>query len=165
MTNAPDLWAGTAVKAAGITEATATGQAVLSRANIFAMTQDAEDAVLRPADPGAWPHGMRAALACRIACLNDAQVLADHYGAMMGTEHSALANPLDTGADDDLAPLLAFMDKVAARPRDITADDISGLLAAGVSDADIVRLTELNAFLGYQIRLVAGLTLLSEASA
>ena len=40
----------------------------------------------------------------------------------------------------------------------------SGLQGAGISDADIVRLCELNAFLAYQFRLIAGLRLLSGAT-
>ena len=39
------------------------------------------------------------------------------------------------------------------------------LQRAGISDADIVRLTELVAFMGYQVRLTAGLALLKELSA
>ena len=38
--------------------------------------------------------------------------------------------------------------------------DIADLQAAGVADADIVRLAELNAFLAYQIRVIAGLRLM-----
>ena len=53
------------------------------------------------------------------------------------------------------------MDKVAAHTRDIAADDIAALQDAGVTDADIVRLCELNAFLAYQIRVVSGLQLMT----
>lgn len=48
-------------------------------------------------------------------------------------------------------------------PRTATKDDIQTLYEAGVSDADIVRLAELAAFLGYQARLVAGLRLMEVA--
>ena len=37
----------------------------------------------------------------------------------------------------------------------------AALKAAGTTDADIVRLCELNAFLAYQLRLVAGLKLMT----
>ena len=58
----------------------------------------------------------------------------------------------------------AFTDQVATRPSAITAADIQNLQDAGIADADIVRLTELNAFLAYQIRLDAGLALMAGAS-
>ena len=50
---------------------------------------------------------------------------------------------------------------MAARAREITAEDIRILQDDGISDADIVRLTELIAFVAYQARLVIGLSLLS----
>ena len=55
------------------------------------------------------------------------------------------------------------MDRVAALPRDIAAEDIAALQEAGLPDADIVRLCELNAFLSYQCRLDAGLDAIAEA--
>jgi uncharacterized protein YciW len=36
--------------------------------------------------------------------------------------------------------VLEFVDKVASRACDITADDIAGLRSGGMADADIVRL-------------------------
>ena len=44
--------------------------------------------------------------------------------------------------------------------RDVTEEDIKTLQKAGVKDPDIVRLAELNSFMAYQIRLIAGLRLL-----
>jgi uncharacterized protein YciW len=38
------------------------------------------------------------------------------------------------------------------------------LQSAGIADADIVRLSELIAFVSYQIRLVAGLRLMAEVA-
>ena len=43
--------------------------------------------------------------------------------------------------------------------------DIAALKAAGVGEADIVRLSELAAFVNYQLRVVAGLKLLKEIEA
>ena len=60
---------------------------------------------------------------------------------------------------------MAFVDKVANDTRNIDAQDIAGLQTAGVSDADIVRLCELVAFLAYQLRVVAGLRLMTGAAA
>ena len=158
-----DAWETTAASVAQVQKNTQAAEAVTLRADVLCMTQVAEDAVLRPAEPGCWSHAMRAAIACRIARLNNCTALADHYLAQIGSnELEALADPTSTNAPDELRPSLTFTDRVAARPRDITAKDIEILQDAGVSDADIVRLSELNAFLAYQIRLVAGLQLLVE---
>lgn len=138
--------------------------AVEGRANIFEMTQAAEDAVLRPQDEGPWSHDLRAALAARIAVLNDEADLAARYAGDAGG-FAALADPSQDGAAQGLAHVVAFMDKVAADTRHVAASDIAGLQMAGVADADIVRLAELNAFLAYQIRVIAGLRLMRGAFA
>jgi len=140
----------------------AVAEAVTGRANIFEMSQAAEDAVLRPKDFGAFAHNLRAALAARVARLAGDSALAAHYAADAG-DKAALADPATR--DADLANVLAFVDKVANQTRDIVAEDIAGLQAAGVSDADIVRLCELVAFLAYQTRVIAGLRLMQGSAA
>jgi uncharacterized protein YciW len=154
----------TTTNAANLTVGTPADCAVQDRANIFRMTQDAENAVLRPVDAGVWPHDLRAALAARIAHLNDEGDLAEKYAAGAG-DYAVLAHPKADGAAQGLAPILAFMDKVTVDTRNVDASDISGLKSASVSDADIVRLCELNAFLAYQIRVIAGLRLMREMPA
>ena len=156
-----DVWATTAVEVSKIEKGMPAADAVDMRADVLRMTQTAEDAVLKPRDPGGWPHAIRAALAVRIARLNECNELADRYLELIGTnDFDALADPSSTEASEDLKSCLRFIDLVATRPRDVVANDIQILQDAGISDADIVRLTELNAFLGYQIRLIEGLALL-----
>ena len=157
-----DLWGTTAIKVSGVAPGTAAASATELRANIMTMTQTAEDAVLRPAAPGRWSHGLRAALASRIARLNDCPQLAEHYASLPGAaDYQDVSDPEAGDVPADLQACLAFVVRVATRPADITEEDIRVLQDAGVADADIVRLSELNAFLSYQIRLVVGLSLLS----
>ena len=59
--------------------------------------------------------------------------------------------------------LISFADKAANDTKNILAEDISKLQAVGVSDADIVRLCELIAFVAYQVRVAAGLRLMNGA--
>lgn len=153
----------TTLVASGVTEGGPAGAAALHRAKVMEMTRAAEDAVLAPAQPGAWPAEIRAALAVRIARLNGDGDLARLYAARLGDAAAPLADPANDGSAQDLAAVVAFMDKVAARTREVKAEDIEALQAAGIADADIVRLCELNAFLAYQIRLVAGLKLMGQA--
>ncbi len=152
----------TALKSAGLHSA--PGAAVEGRAKIFEMTQAAEEAVLRPQDSGPWSHELRAALAARIATQNGEPELAAKYGADAGV-FAALADPSQDGATEGLETVVHFMDKVAADTRHVAATDISALQSAGISDADIVRLCELNAFLAYQLRVISGLRLMKEVYA
>ena len=145
---------------AGIGETAANSEAVALRSNIFQMSATAEQATLRPKDAGGWPHPLRAALAARIAALNAAEELARHYAGDAG-DYAALADPGDDGTADGLGPIIAHIDKVATRTRDVEAADITALQTAGISDADIVRLCELNAFLAYQLRVISGLRLMA----
>ncbi|WP_108483365.1 hypothetical protein [Oceaniglobus ichthyenteri] len=131
------------------------------RASIVAATQGAENAVLTPRETGAWSHDLRHALAARIAAQHDEPDAAEHYRSKINDSTLAnLADPQNDGSDQGLAHVCAFMDRVAQQTRDVNAQDIKDLQSAGVSDADIVRLCELNAFLAYQLRVLAGLRLL-----
>jgi CMD domain protein len=139
-----------------------------TRADVLGMTQATHDAALQPKDPGGIPHVVRAALATRVARLHGESGLAAHYEGLMRQARasaaiSRLADPAFQGdGDAKLTAVLAFTDIATQAPRDATANDIAQLQQAGVSDADIVRLAELNAFLAYQIRLIAGLRLMKE---
>ena len=147
------------LKAAGIDEYLSDNSLLQKRENIFNLTQKAQQAVLCPKDYGAYNHELRHALAARICLLNNDQIAADHYSFNAGT-YRDLIDPSNAGQDFDLAHVLNFIDKVATRPRDVTEEDIKALQKAGIKDPDIVRLAELNSFMAYQIRLIAGLRLL-----
>ena len=154
------------VTEAGICPGTRVYEALLSRADVMALTQATHDAALRPRDPGGFSHAERAALATRIARLNRDNGLAEHYAEMMREAGADAATErfadLDFKGGDDrrTAAIVAYTDLVAVSPRDTRAAHIDALKAAGIGDADIVRLSELNAFLAYQIRLTAGLRLM-----
>jgi uncharacterized protein YciW len=139
--------------------------AIANRRDIFEKTATAEIAVLTPTDPGGLSHDLRYALAARIAALHGEADQAARYAA--GVTDPLLARltaPGMTANDARTAAMLAFTDAVSTNPRDMTAADVTALQSAGISDADIVRLAELNAFLAYQLRLIAGLRLLAGAA-
>lgn len=142
--------------------------ALTARADVMAMTEAVHGAALTPADPGGLSHGLRAALAARISRIHAQEGLAAHYDAMLAKaapeeEVVRLADPAASADDPWLAAILAYTDRVAAAPREAGAGDIEAMRAAGVADADMVRLSELIAFLAYQLRLVAGLKLMQGA--
>lgn len=152
----------TVLSLSGLKTSSETEKAVQNRSNIFIMSDAAEDAVLRPKEYGAFDHGMRAALAARIAFQHQEDDLARRYMEDAGN-FKKIANPTYKGETKDLESILSFMDKVAEDTRNVEAEDITALKSVHVNDADIVRLAELNSFMAYQIRLIAGLRLMKGA--
>lgn len=144
----------------------AASAAAQSRSAIFEMSRQAESAVIAPRDAGGFPSDWRRAVAARIATLNTLPELAAHYLAEVSDPAlRGLADPNAAGRDARERSVVTFMDRVATQPRAVQAEEIEGLKAAGVTDADIVRLCELNAFMSYQCRVLAGLAVLKGASA
>jgi CMD domain protein len=135
------------------------------RSDIFELTQKTHDAALKPAEPGGLSHGLRAALACRIATLNGDRSFLEHFRKLLG---EAKANDAEmnvaelsaTASDARLRALIRHTDLIACQPRKASGADIAFLSGAGISEADIVRLSELIAFVSYQMRVVAGLRLM-----
>lgn len=154
----------TILNVSGVTADSAMAKAAMTRDTTMAMSQVAEDAVLRPVECGGFGHELRASLAARVARLAADETLATHYLVGAGC-HAALADLNETGATQGQAAIVAFVDKVANQTRDVAAEDITGLLETGVSDADIVRLCELVAFLAYQTRVISGLRLMQGVGA
>lgn len=137
-----------------------------SRSNIAEMSRQAESAVLEPRDPGGFSSPWRHAIAARLATLNALPELAVHYLAdVTDPALRDLADPAQTGRDARERAVIAFMDRVAAEPRSVQAEEVEALKAVGVAEADIVRLCELNAFMSYQCRVLAGLAVLKGATA
>ena len=160
-----DIFETIVAKAAGISAGSPLAGVLSLRSNILELTENSHEASLRPNQPGGLTHSERAGLACRIAKRNNEAVLTRHYERMFGVGSQAIS---DTGFDGDgdtrLKAIIRHTDLVTLNPKEATADDISALRSAGLDDADIVRLSELIAFLSYQIRVVAGLRLMAEVA-
>ncbi len=160
-----DIFETIVAKAAGISADSPLAGVLSARADIMELTEKSHDAALRPRQPGGLTHSERAALACRITLLNNEDVLARHYDGLIGTGNLAIADTgFDGGGDFRLRAILRHTDLVAVNPKEATSGDVSALQSAGMTDADIVRLSELIAFVSYQIRVVDGLRLMAEVS-
>ena len=152
----------TVLSLSGLKTSSETKKAIQNLVGSEMCIRDREEAVLRPKEYGAFDHGIRAALAARIAFQNQEDDLAHKYLEGAGN-FKKVANPSYKGETKDLKSILSFMDKVAKDSRNVVAEDITALKSAHVDDADIVRLAELNSFRAYQIRLITGLRLMKGA--
>jgi uncharacterized protein YciW len=162
-----DIFKSVVVETAGISANHPLAMVLTGRSDVMQLTQASHDAALTPEPPGGLSHGERAALACRMARLNDEEILAKHYEAMIpeGSEPQLMADSAFTGGDDNrIKAILQHTDLVTVDPKEAAQGDIAALKSAGIAEPDIVRLSELIAFVGYQVRVVKGLRLMVEAT-
>lgn len=158
------------ITAAGIGAGHPLTDMLAGREDIFTMTQQAHDAALMPEEPGGLSHGLRAALACRMARAAGSDALAGHFAEMAaaagGAEDEARTADaaFDGGADPWLSAIVRHTDLVTTDTKSVSANDIEALKAAQVSEDDIVRLSELAAFVSYQARVAVGLKLMGSLS-
>ena len=141
------------------------------RTTVLDLSERAHDAVIHPDDPGGLSLGLRVALATRVAATNEDGPLTEYYRAILDTaddvppEVRELAVPAHQPSSEAGARLIAVVthaDRLTSAPETSTATTIEALQAAGVDDADIVRLTQLIGFVTYQVRVIAGLRLIAE---
>jgi CMD domain protein len=148
---------------AGVRPGSPVAQTLLARMDIMDLSQASYDAIIQPREPGGLSHAERAALAARMARQNADETLAEHY---MGKLRESCADPklnepLLPGEIDKygkrLNAIVRHMDLLTREPKKATRADIEALKDAGISEPDIVRLSELAAFVNYQVRVIAGL--------
>ncbi|MGF9763019.1 CMD domain protein [Microvirga sp. 0TCS3.31] len=151
---------------AGVRLGSALAQTLLARMDIMKLSQASYDAIIRPCEPGGVSHAERAALAARMARQNADETLTEHY---LGKLREACADPK---LNEPLLPaevanygnrlnaMVRHMDLLTHEPRKAARTDIIALKDAGISEPDIVRLSELAAFVNYQVRVIAGLKML-----
>ncbi|WP_284416447.1 MULTISPECIES: hypothetical protein [unclassified Bradyrhizobium] len=153
-------------KLSGIPAGSTLAAALKTRAEVLRLSEAAHDAVLLPRDPGGLSHALRAALAARMCRHVGNAALVAHYDGYLAhsgdDDVAALARPGGVCGDARHDAMARHADLLTLSPRDATREDIARLRAAGVGDPDIVRLSELAAFVNYQLRVIAGLMLLKE---
>ena len=140
------------------------------RQKIVDATQGSYAEMLSPAVPGVTVIE-RLLVALHAARLSAAGTLADHYRARLEQEDASqhlIAAANSTRAHlpaphARVARLLEFTAKVTVRPIDGDRKAVQALLDAGFTVPAIVAVSQLIAFVSYQIRLVAGLQALKAA--
>ncbi len=151
---------------AGVPAGSKLGEALKMRAEVMRLSEAAHDAVLVPREPGGLSHALRAALAARMCRHIGNEAAAAHYDVYLAhsddADVAALAWPGATCGEPRRDAMARHADLLTLAPRKATRGDIETLKAAGISEPDIVRLSELAAFVNYQLRVIAGLKLLKD---
>lgn len=134
-------------------------------------TELCRQTVLTPAHGFDLGHALRAALAARMARFLGHNDLSKAYDDMLA---QAGATPLLSGiaggadlpvdADGFLRAILRHVDLVTKTPRENTRADIEALKAAGMSNPQIIALSELIAFVNFEARVIVGLEALGEVA-
>ena len=137
------------------------------RDKVVSATQGSYDAMFSPAVEGlSVTERLLVALhACRVS---KADGLAAHYRDRLAAEGAdrGVTAAVDSGepvADARLRAVLAFTGKLIERPIEGDRAAVQSLADNGLSTPAIVALSQLIAFLSYQIRVAAGLKALADA--
>lgn len=128
------------------------------------------DAVLSPGHGLGLGPALRAALAARMARLIGRDDLARSYDLMLDDAGSddvlaAIASAAEVpDADGFTAAIVRHADLVTRTPRNNTKADIERLEAAGLTNPQIVALSELIAFVNFEARIIVGLEMLEQVA-
>jgi uncharacterized protein YciW len=128
------------------------------RPDIVRHTQGSYDVLLKPVDPGGLSLAERALVASHAAELSGHVGLARHY-------RSLLADRGEPPNSERRETLLRHVTRVTTAPRTALPEHIEMLRAAGLDARDIVALTQIVAFVSYQVRAAMGLALLTGGKA
>jgi uncharacterized protein YciW len=128
------------------------------RPDILRHTQGSHDVLVSPNDPGGLSLAERALVARRVAELSGHPALTAHYQTLV----AARGEPQSVARR---AAILAHAERLAVAPGSATKAHLAALDAVGLRARDIVALTQLVAFLAYQVRVAVGLALLAQEKA
>ena len=154
-------------QAAGLTSEEALYQTRRLRPEFVEGAEACRLSVLTPEDEQGLPADLRLALARRMAVLNSDVPLQRDYQAQLATLNPseallALAAG-DVVHEEPLATLARHTDLVTQQPIQATEQHIRLLEQAGLTNPQIVALSELIAFVNFQTRVAAGLRLMRSA--
>lgn len=139
------------------------------RADIAEYIQANYNALLLPNEDDGVTYAERGLVALRVAHLDESVVLVEHYRGYLAAHdvepvmiEAAQAAALDRPLSPRLIALLAHVDRLTDVPQLATPEHLAELKRHGLSDANIVTVSQLISFVSFQVRAVAGLQLLSE---
>ena len=162
---------------AGIAPGSALAELRAQRPEATQHAQGSYAALFDPAAPVGLSPVERFATALRVATIHAASEAAEHYqqrlvDAGASPEIVAAAALEDAGAGSQADPavparlqaILSHADLLATRPVEATPDHLQALADAGLATVEIVQLSQIVAFISFQVRVVAGLQVIGGSS-
>jgi len=155
---------------AGIAGDSPLGQLRASRDVTFNAAAGSYRELITPEEPGGLSYVERDAIAYRIALLEQSPAVAAHHRERLATA-GVSAGQIEAieqfpAGNDQLDPhlvaALTHSDLLTTAPRDATAAEIAALKGAGFSTRDIISLSQLIAFVSFEVRLLSALRILQE---
>ena len=153
----------------GISNSSPVGALRQQRAEIAGFIQGSYDALLEPQDEAGVSRAERGLVALRVAALDESAPLIQHYRAYLQREKvgadvlaATEATPLGAPLSPRQQALLVHVDRLTLEPAAATPEHLALLKQHGLSDANIVTISQLIAFLSFQVRAIVGLQLLGE---
>ncbi len=128
------------------------------------------DVLITPADPAGVSLIERAAVALRVASIEHDAALVAHYRARLAAVGAdpAVVVAGEGGAADGvplrLAAILDHVSLVTTAPGSASRSRLDALRQAGLSPRDVVTITQIVAFVSYQVRVVGGLRALAQVT-
>ncbi len=136
------------------------------RPDVVRHLQGSDEAIFAPRDDGGLTPTERAAAALRASVLLRDGTLQKHYRARLDAldagqrlAASALGGSAG-GSDRRWQAILAHVERVTADPDSARREHIDGLLAVGLSPRAVLALSQLIAYVNFQSRVLAGLSML-----
>jgi CMD domain protein len=156
---------------AGITPGSRADQARRQKPELIAGAQDYYAATITPDDPGGLSLPERSLVAFRVALLTPSAQVTAFYRARLdaldvdpGAVDAVERFPDGGEVDDRFTAILRHVDRNTTAPREAGPEHLRQLADAGLGPYDIVSLSQVIAFVSYQVRLVAALAALEQAS-
>jgi alkylhydroperoxidase domain protein/CMD domain protein len=166
---------------AGVEPGSAPAELRAQRPEATAHAQGSYDALVDPAEAGGLTPVERLAAALRVASIHAATEAAAHNrrrladagagpeivsaaDARAGRGIGGTAGRAGSGVPTRLQAILSHADLLATRPVEARPDDLQALAEAGLSTTEIVVLSQIIAFVSFQVRVIAALQLLGGRS-
>ncbi len=154
---------------AGVQPGTALAELRAQRPEAMEHAQGSCTALFDPAEPGGLSAAERFAIALRVATLHAVPEASTHY-RQRSIEAGASPEIVAAVANDDgvagsalparLQAILRHADLLSTRPVDTTADHLQALADVGLATIEVVVLSQIVAFVSFQVRVVTALQLI-----
>jgi uncharacterized protein YciW len=144
----------------GVTKGSTLDLLRAQRPEVRARTQSVYLALFDPVFPSGLSASERFAIALRVAELNRASALTIHYRDRLAREVGAWG--VTTGISARLSAILWHTERVSLEPSAASRGDLESLTVQGLTEAEIVTLSQIMSFVAYQIRVAASLAVIVE---